>query len=77
MKRLSARTDIQAGGIDFRAVVNQPRGLTGRALVEVLSVFGDTAAGLRAAVTADYQRESDAVLTGESLADERHWSPSP
>lgn len=69
------RPDNLAGQIDFHEVINQPRGRTGRALEEVLSMFGDTAAGLRTAVAADYQRESDAALMGESLATQRRWSP--
>jgi hypothetical protein len=61
--------------VEWREVVNQRRGVTGRGMVEVLNTFGDAAAGLRTAVTADYQREADAALMGESLAEELHWSP--
>lgn len=64
-----------AAEVEWREVVNQRRGVTGRGIVEVFNTFGDAADDLRTAVTADYQRESDAALMGDSLAHELHWSP--
>ena len=50
--------------VSWERIANKPRGETGRALLEVLTTFGDQAGGLRRAVGVDYQQEADAALLG-------------
>jgi hypothetical protein len=53
--------------VSWQAIVTMPRGETGRALLDVLNTFGDSADLLRLAVRADYQQEADAALLGKKF----------
>jgi hypothetical protein len=62
-----ARLDRSQDAVSWDAIVNKPRGETGRALLEVIKTFGSSADGLRVAVRSDYQHEADAALFGASI----------
>ncbi len=62
-----ARLGRTGTSVDWYQITSKPRGETGRALSEVLSTYGDEAAGLTHAVVNDYRYEADSAFLGQAV----------